>query len=261
MTLGLAPGKHLQVFAPGGPHFDGEKKGEWNGRPDKEHGDDEIMRKYTPTTSDRDAVGYVDLVLRVYRGRGGVGAIDRFPDGGKMSQYLESLPIGSLVDVKGPVGIHEYKGQGMFLDGKTKVCGSKIGMIAGGTGITPMLQIIKAVLDNPRDHSTLWLLFANREVDDILVRDYLEEYFKRYSGRLHLWYTLEQPPEHWTENSFSDGIGRSAGFVTASMMSEALPPPSDDSVVLCCGPPPMIDFACKPGLAEVGYDKSRIILF
>ena len=79
------------------------------------------MRKYTPTTSDRDAVGYVDLVLRVYRGRGGVGAIDRFPDGGKMSQYLESLPIGSLVDVKGPVGIHEYKGQGMFLDGKTKV--------------------------------------------------------------------------------------------------------------------------------------------
>jgi len=157
-------------------------------------------------------------------------------------------------------------------------------MIAGGTGITPMLQIVKAVLDNPRDKSELWLLFANREVDDILVRDYLEEYFKRYPGRLHLWYnsltpirailtlihailtriyailtsryTLEQPPGHWTENSFSDGIGRSEGFVSASMMADALPPPGNDTVVLCCGPPPMIDYACKPGLTEVVYFES-----
>jgi len=79
MCLGLAPGKHIQLFAPGAEVRRGEKKGEWNGRPDKEDGDDEIMRKYTPTTSDKDAVGYMDLVLRIYRGKGGIGAVPGGP--------------------------------------------------------------------------------------------------------------------------------------------------------------------------------------
>jgi len=260
-TLGLAPGKHLQVFAPGGDYFVGCVKGEWNGRPDNEYGDDEIMRKYTPTTNDRDAVGFVDLVLKVYRRKGLEGAVDRFPDGGKMSQYLDSLSIGSKVDVKGPVGLHEYKGHGVFKDGKAEIKANNIGMIAGGTGITPMLQIIKAVLDNSSDKCSLSLLFANRGIDDILVRDYLEEYLKRYPNRLKLFYTLEVPPENWIQNSFSDGIGRGKGFVNAEMMSDALPAPGKDTVILCCGPPPMIDYACKPGLSDLGHDKSRIICF
>merc|ERR1719231_1651314 len=145
MVLGLPPGKHLQVFA---PNVVGSVPGEWNGRPDKEAGVDEIMRKYTPTTSDRDAVGHVDLVLKVYRRQGELGAIPQCPDGGKMSQWLDTLPIGTDITVKGPVGIHEYLGCGLFKDGAKKVTAKNIGL-SGGTGITPMLQIMKAVLDNP----------------------------------------------------------------------------------------------------------------
>ena len=52
----------------------------------------EIERKYTPTTSDDD-LGYVDLVIKVYKG----GVVDRFPGGGKMSQCLNSLAVGSQV--------------------------------------------------------------------------------------------------------------------------------------------------------------------
>ena len=36
----------------------------------------------------------------------------KFPDGGKMSQHLESLEIGDSIDVRGPNGLCVYKGLG-----------------------------------------------------------------------------------------------------------------------------------------------------
>ena len=62
-----------------------------------------------------------------------------------MSQYLDTLEMGSDVIVKGPVGLHEYKGHGVFKDAAKSIKSKNIGMIAGGTGITPMLQIMKAL--------------------------------------------------------------------------------------------------------------------
>ena len=84
-VLGLPVGQHIKVYA---PTPKGKKAGEWNGKEDDEGEDGEIERKYTPTTSDDDT-GYVDLVLKVYKG----GVIDRFPDGGKMSQYFDTLKV------------------------------------------------------------------------------------------------------------------------------------------------------------------------
>lgn len=81
-VLGLPVGKHFKLFAPAPKGVVG---GQWNGRDDPEDGEKEIERKYTPTTSD-DEVGYVDLVIKVYKG----GVIDRFPDGGKMSQARDT---------------------------------------------------------------------------------------------------------------------------------------------------------------------------
>ena len=49
-------------------------------------------------------------------------------------------------------------------------------MIAGGTGITPMYQIIKAALSDPRDQTQLALIYANVEENDIrkCQRDYAD---------------------------------------------------------------------------------------
>ena len=41
----------------------------------------------------------------------------------------------------------------------------KVGMIAGGTGITPMLQLVRDVLKHDDDNSQLSLLFANQVSD------------------------------------------------------------------------------------------------
>ena len=44
-----------------------------------------------------------DLVIKVYAG----GVVDRFPDGGKMSQYFGSLKVGDEVALQGPIGTIE----------------------------------------------------------------------------------------------------------------------------------------------------------
>merc|ERR1712070_1113366 len=67
-----------------------------------------------------------------------------------------------------------YHGNGEFLSGKKKLSCKKLGMIAGGTGITPMLQVAAAILDDPNDSTEVSLIYANQTEGDILVRDLLE---------------------------------------------------------------------------------------
>ncbi|KAK6056590.1 oxidoreductase, FAD-binding protein [Cooperia oncophora] len=106
-----------------------------------------VVRPYTPVSSDDD-LGYVELMIKLiiwlqvyFR-----GVHPKFPDGGKMSQHLEQMKIGDTIDFRGPSGLIVYKGHGKFAirpdkksPPKERVF-KKISMIAGGTGITPMLQ-------------------------------------------------------------------------------------------------------------------------
>ncbi|KAL1520043.1 hypothetical protein AB1Y20_023519 [Prymnesium parvum] len=243
-VLGLPVGKHFKLYCPAPK---GKVKGQWNGREDPEEGSDEIERKYTPCTSD-DEVGYVDLVVKVYKG----GVLDRFPDGGKMSQYLSTLKVGDSISISGPWGMNEYVGKGKFLIGKREVHCKKLGMLAGGTGITPMLQVMSAILKDAADPTKISLLFANQSEDDILVRHMLEELQNKHPDRLKVWYTVDRPPPRWKYSS---------GFITATMISDHLPPPGDDTLVLMCGPPPMVKFACLENLNQLGYAKENLVVF
>lgn len=57
-----------------------------------------------------------------------------------------------------------------------------------------MLQIIKAILKNSDDLTSVFLLFANRTEDDILCREELESIRDEYPHRVKLWFTLDSPP-------------------------------------------------------------------
>ncbi|CAD5169981.1 unnamed protein product [Musa acuminata subsp. malaccensis] len=148
-VLGLPVGKHIFLCAT----IDGKL----------------CMRPYTPT-SPVDEIGHFELLINVYF----KGENPKFPNGGLMSQHLESLPIGSTLDVKGPLGHIEYAGRGNFLvDGKHRST-RRLAMIAGGTGITPVYQVIQAVLRDPENRTEMHLVYANRSEDDILLRDELD---------------------------------------------------------------------------------------
>lgn len=82
-------------------------------------------------------LGHVDLVIKVYRG----SQHPNFPEGGKMSQHLEGLEFGDMVEFKGPVGHFEYLGRGEYLLNRKRCSTGAISLIAGGTGITPCWQV------------------------------------------------------------------------------------------------------------------------
>ncbi|KAL4224696.1 NADH-cytochrome b5 reductase 3 [Mactra antiquata] len=208
-----------------------------------------VLRPYTPVSSDDDK-GYMDLVIKVYF----KNVNPKFPDGGKMSQYLNDMELGDYIDVRGPSGLLVYDGKGTFQIRKDKksepeaVSAKKVGMIAGGTGITPMLQLIRQVLKDKDDKTSLWLLFANQTEEDILLRPELEDLQQTYGDRFKLWYTLDRPPTDWKYSS---------GFINDEMIKNHLPAPDDDSIVLMCGPPPMINFACIPNLDKLGFKPTQ----
>lgn len=68
-----------------------------------------MIRAYTPVSSDDD-LGYFDLVIKVYF----KNTHPKFPDGGKMTQHLESMKIGDCIEVRGPNGLLQYNGFGNF---------------------------------------------------------------------------------------------------------------------------------------------------
>ncbi|NXI50685.1 NB5R3 reductase, partial [Chloroceryle aenea] len=220
-----------------------------------------VVRPYTPVSSDDDK-GFVDLVVKVYFR----GVNPKFPDGGKMSQYLDSLKIGDTIDFRGPSGLLVYNGKGkadsedkskfsIRPEKKAEPVTKKVkyvGMIAGGTGITPMLQVIRAIMKDKDDPTVCQLLFANQTEKDILLRSELEEIQAQHSGRFKCWYTLDRAPENWDY---------SQGFVNHEMIREHLPPPQGDTLILMCGPPPMIQYACLPNLDKLGYSKDMRFSF
>lgn len=65
---------------------------------------------------------------------------------------------------------------------------------AGGSGITPMLQLIKHVLSDPCDRTQLELLFANKSEEDIMLRDQLEQLAAKHPKQLKIWYTVDKAP-------------------------------------------------------------------
>ena len=66
-------------------------------------------------------------------------------------------------------------------------------MIAGGTGLTPMIQIIRAVLRNPADKTTITLIYANVNSQDILLKDDLDQLVNNHSPQFKLFYVLNNP--------------------------------------------------------------------
>lgn len=204
-----------------------------------------VVRPYTPTSSD-DELGYVEFMIKVYF----ANVHPKFPEGGKMSQHLEGLEIGDTMEFRGPQGLITYEGKGKFFTKADKKDEPKehnvreVGMIAGGTGITPMLQIVKDVLKHEDDPTKVWLIFANQTADDILLRDDLDNLARAHADRFKVWYTVDRPPTDWTY---------SQGFISDTMIRDHLPPASEHSIILTCGPPAMVNMAVTPSLDKLAY--------
>ena len=123
-------------------------------------------------------------------------------------------------------------------------------MIAGGTGITPMLQVMRAAFRDRGDKTDMSLIFANQTEEDILLRDELDR-CERDHDNFKLHYTVDKAP--------AKGWKYDQGFVTAEMIKKHMPQPGKDTQILLCGPPPMLKFAIMPAFEKLGYTKDMLL--
>merc|ERR1711957_91180 len=239
MNLGLNLGHHIAM----GAIVEGED------------GPEEVCRKYTPTSTIYEN-GKFDLLVKVYF----KDVHPKFPRGGMMSQNLNDIKLNESIKVRGPFGKLTYLGEGNFkilksfkpLTYKEKKY-KKIGMLAGGTGITPFYQILQAA--NIQKDACEWsMIFGNKSTTDILLKEELENLSKSETLNFKPFFTIDSktPEENWT-----GGVG----FITKEMIKERLPAPSDDTLILMCGPPVMCTKVLMPYLEEMGYSKDDIFGF
>ena len=182
-----------------------------------------VKRPYTPSSMPG-TTGYFDLTVKRY-------------EAGAISRYLHDREIGDTVLMSGP------NPGGHWVDGMAK----KVGFVAGGTGITPMISIIRWILAKSLGVE-LFLVFANKTEADIIFRDEWEGDVREHAS-FHCYHVLEQPPAGW-----SQGTGR----ITEDILHRYLPPPGPDTVIFLCGPPPMAD-PLEATLKGLGYSEQSII--
>jgi cytochrome-b5 reductase len=170
-----------------------------------------VIRPYTPT-SPADAVGYLELVVKSY-------------EAGKMSKHICNLQVGDTLDMKGPIPKLPYKANMV----------KRIGMVCGGTGITPMLQVIDAVVADPADSTEVHLIYANMTEDDIILKSKIDKIVKDHKN-IKVTYVVDKVNKPgWFGNPYT--VGR----VSRALLDKTMPAASDECLMLVCGPPGMME--------------------
>jgi len=186
--------------------------------------DKPVKRPYTPSSMPG-ATGYFDLTVKRY-------------ETGTVSKYLHDRRVGDTVLMSGP------NSGGHWIDGMA----TRVGFVAGGTGITPMISIIRWILAKSLKVE-LSLVYANKTEADIIFREEWDENAREHAS-FRCYHVLERPPAGWTQ-----GVGR----ITEDVLRKQLPPPGADTIVFLCGPPMMVD-ALEGTLKAIGHPEQAIIL-
>ncbi len=156
-------------------------------------------------------------------------AVKRVEDGVVSNFVNDNLKVGDIVDVLPPLG--------HFTPAIDKDTTRHIILIGGGSGITPLMGILKSVLPEESE-STVTLIYANRDIDSIIFKDQLEQLKSSYADRFNYIQSLDNPPANWDEN---------AGFLTLDKMKDlitTLPKwESDTTLYYVCGPQGLMELA------------------
>ena len=199
------------------------------------------IRPYTPT-SDPDDKGTVELLVKKY-------------PNGPMSEHMHSMKPGDTLSMKGPIPKYPW----------TPNKHDHITCVAGGTGITPMYQLITTIFKNPEDKTKVSLVFGNISEEDILLREEFDKIEKQYPQRFKVFYTLDKPSEKWDKGK---------GFITKDLLKDIIPDAKSDNIkVFVCGPPGIYKAVSGPKvsptdqgdlagiLKELGYTKEQVYKF
>jgi len=213
-------------------------------------GDDEegnpVVRPYTPISTNN-LIGEMELMIKIY-------------PGGKLGEHIASLPVGSTMDFKHiPFNVkiqHPFR--------------KKVGMICGGTGVTPMIQALHAVLGDPHNETEVRMLYGSRNAGDILAGGTLDEWAAKSAGNFKVTHVLSEEPEgNFLTRLFGSAWSGERGLIDEARIAAHFPPPSPETSIFVCGPPAMYEVLCGPRtekevtgvLAKMGYSEEHVYKF
>ncbi len=147
---------------------------------------------------------------------------------GLVSNHLNDLSIpGDKIKIMEPMGT--------FTTEFSKDRKRHIVMFGGGSGITPLMSLIKSTI-HAEPESIATLIYANRNIESIIFKDQLDKLQNDYEGRFRVIYILDDAPLHWQGHS---------GLLNHEMLNklfERIPNWGlDRSVYLMCGPEGMMN--------------------
>ncbi|MGR3492998.1 MAG: 2Fe-2S iron-sulfur cluster-binding protein [Shimia sp.] len=166
-------------------------------------------------------------------------------DGGAFSTWANSqLAPGDKIDTMAPLGRFSLPAT----EGATHL------FIAGGSGITPILSLLRTLMEDP--NATATLIYANRSAGSIMFREAIEELKNRHMSRLRILHILEQDAQ---------GIplleGRLAGDKCKVLFGGVIDLTDIDQTFIC-GPTPMREVATEALIARgIAADKIRYEVF
>lgn len=178
--------------------------------------------------------------------------------GGLVSNYIhDKLQVGDTIDVMPPDGRFFTA-----LDGDQR---KDYYLFGAGSGITPLMSILKTILEK-EPQSTVHLLYGNREEEGIIFRSQLDALQKRYEGQLVVEYILSKPRREKPKGlsglfskgtlSWAGKVGRIDNKLIAAFLEEH-PMRAKEADYFICGPGAMIE-TVQMGLLSKGIDKKHI---
>lgn len=165
-------------------------------------------------------------------------------EGGKVSPYINSmLKTGDVVDVMPPLGNFTID-----LDASNN---KNYILFAGGSGITPIMSILKTILEVEKQSKVL-LVYANSNEETIIFRDKLIDLESNFGDRLTVIHHLSKPVTNDLECR-EGRLSKSSCLNIVKLLDDEL---VHQSEYFMCGPGGMMN-EIEAALDELNIDKKK----
>lgn len=163
---------------------------------------------------------------------------------GTVSSYLYN-------DLKEGDIIQSYPPQGKFFSNLKPENEKYYVLIGGGSGITPLLSILKSVL-YAEPESKVILYYGSTSEDSIIFKSELDEICRKYDQRLKIYYTVDQSDSNWT------GIKGKINSDDLMKIIQQIPMvKNSDTEFFICGPAEMMELV-KLTLVNEKFSSEKI---
>ncbi len=156
---------------------------------------------------------------------------------GKATSALFSLPVGSILGIRGPYG-KRYPLEGFE--------GREVFIVGGGVGLAPLRSLFFALMQNVKKYKKIYIRYGARTSQDVVYKYQIPEW-KSWKG-VEIQQTVDNGDASWKGK---------VGVVT--VLLEEIPGDVKNMIGVVCGPPIMMKFATMK-LLEKGFNGNNIYL-